>query len=156
MSSSKENTWSVIISFGLISAAAYILLKTGRFIYLNDLLSIELVIAGLSLLFLIGGIYIARKFFIPVNTGAQKADKPLSADITPVADTDRVTELGLSEREMEVLQWIASGLSNQEIGEKLYLSESTIKKHVSAILEKLDVKRRTQAVKAARELGILA
>ena len=61
----------------------------------------------------------------------------------------------LSEREIEVLELIAEGLSNREIAQKLYLSISTIKAHTFNIYGKLDVHSRTQAVAKARTLGIL-
>ena len=61
----------------------------------------------------------------------------------------------LSEREIEVLQLIAEGLSNREIAEKLFLSVSTVKVHTYNIYSKLDVHSRTQAVAKARALGIL-
>ncbi|OJW84027.1 MAG: hypothetical protein BGO69_09905 [Bacteroidetes bacterium 46-16] len=63
-------------------------------------------------------------------------------------------ELGLSKREYEILLLMARGLSNQEIASEMYLSIHTIKTHVSNIFTKLDVKRRTQAIVKARELGL--
>jgi len=61
----------------------------------------------------------------------------------------------LTEREFEVLVLIARGYSNREIAEKLFLSLPTIKTHVSNLFTKLDVKRRTQAIKRARELKMI-
>jgi LuxR family maltose regulon positive regulatory protein len=61
----------------------------------------------------------------------------------------------LTQREMEVLQLIAEGLSNQEIGERLFLALSTVKGHTRIIFDKLQVQRRTEAVARARELGLL-
>ncbi len=61
----------------------------------------------------------------------------------------------LSERELEVLQLIALGLSNQEISERLFLSLNTVKGHNQKIFGKLQVQRRTEAVARARELGLL-
>ena len=61
----------------------------------------------------------------------------------------------LSRRELEVLQLIAEGLSNREIGERLFLALSTVKGHSRVIYDKLQVKRRTEAVARARELGLL-
>ena len=61
----------------------------------------------------------------------------------------------LSERELEVLQLIAQGLSNREICERLFLAMSTVKGHNRRIFGKLDVQRRTEAVARARELGLL-
>lgn len=64
-------------------------------------------------------------------------------------------KLGLSSREMEVLQLMAQGLSNQEIADKLFLSVPTVKTHSSNLFFKLDVKRRTQAIEKARQLKII-
>jgi ATP/maltotriose-dependent transcriptional regulator MalT len=61
----------------------------------------------------------------------------------------------LSEREREVLQWLASGVSNREIGQRLYITESTVKRHVYNIFGKLNVRNRTQAALQARKLGIM-
>ena len=70
-------------------------------------------------------------------------------------DTGLISELEITKREYEVLQEIASGLSNKEIANKLFLSESTIKTHVSNLLVKLDAKRRTQAIQIAKDFNIL-
>ena len=61
----------------------------------------------------------------------------------------------LSERELEVLQHVARGLSNQEIADKLFLSAGTVKRHMSNIYQKLDVHSRTQALERARTLRVL-
>jgi LuxR family maltose regulon positive regulatory protein len=61
----------------------------------------------------------------------------------------------LSQRELEVLRLIAEGLSNQEIGERLFLALDTIKGHNRRIFEKLEVKRRSEAIARGRELGLL-
>ncbi len=63
---------------------------------------------------------------------------------------------GISQRELEVLFLIAEGRSNQEIADQLFLSLNTIKTHTSNLFSKLGVKRRTQAVQKAKELGILS
>ena len=70
-------------------------------------------------------------------------------------DKEKIEELGLSNREYEVLEQIAQGLSNKEIAEKLFVSESTVKTHVSNLFIKLDAQRRTQAIQIAKESGIL-
>jgi LuxR family transcriptional regulator, maltose regulon positive regulatory protein len=62
----------------------------------------------------------------------------------------------LSEREREVLTLMASGLSNREIGDQLFISAETVKKHSGSIYTKLAVSRRTEAIARARELGILS
>jgi DNA-binding NarL/FixJ family response regulator len=64
--------------------------------------------------------------------------------------------MGLSEREREVLELMASGKTNPEIGEALHLSKHTVKEHSSAVYRKLGVRNRTEAVQRAQRLGLLA
>jgi LuxR family maltose regulon positive regulatory protein len=61
----------------------------------------------------------------------------------------------LSQRELNILQLIAQGLSNREIGERLFLALDTIKGHNRVIFDKLQVQSRTEAIARARELGLL-
>jgi len=61
----------------------------------------------------------------------------------------------LSDREMEVLNFMAKGLSTRQIADSLFISENTVKTHIRHIMEKLDANNRAQAVEKARELGII-
>ena len=63
--------------------------------------------------------------------------------------------LGISEREYEVLELLAAGHSNREMAERLYVSPNTIKTHLAHLYEKLEVSRRTQAVRKARSLRLI-
>jgi ATP/maltotriose-dependent transcriptional regulator MalT len=63
--------------------------------------------------------------------------------------------LGVSDREFEVLTLLAQGRSNKEIAKQLGVSPNTVKTHVASLFEKLESKRRTEAISRARELGIL-
>ena len=72
-----------------------------------------------------------------------------------VLDTSRVAQLELSKRELEILNLLAEGHSNQEIGAKLFISISTVKTHIQNLFEKLDVKRRIQAIEKARSLNLI-
>jgi ATP/maltotriose-dependent transcriptional regulator MalT len=63
--------------------------------------------------------------------------------------------LGITSRELEVLQEVAAGLSNKEIAAQLKVSPDTVKTHVARLFEKLGAKRRTDAINKARELGIV-
>ncbi len=88
---------------------------------------------------------------------AQGSDAPLP-DVGAGDPNTRpavATEL-LSARELEVLREIANGLTNRQVGERLFVSENTIKTHLNSIYTKLGVNRRTQAIARARELRILA
>jgi DNA-binding CsgD family transcriptional regulator len=72
-----------------------------------------------------------------------------------VPDAERRKALGITDREYEILLLIAEGLSNREIGEKLFVSENTVKTHSSRLFDKMDVNRRVQAVLKGRELGLI-
>ena len=72
-----------------------------------------------------------------------------------VLNADKLRELGLTPRELEILGLIAEGLSNREIAERLFVSENTIKTHSSRVFEKLSVNRRVQAVQRGKELGLI-
>jgi ATP/maltotriose-dependent transcriptional regulator MalT len=64
-------------------------------------------------------------------------------------------ELTITKRELEILELMAQGLSNREIGEKLFVSENTVKTHTSRLFDKLDARRRTQAVQIGKRLGLI-
>lgn len=72
-----------------------------------------------------------------------------------VLNEANLKDTGISKREYEVLGLLAAGLSNQEIGEKLFVSNSTVKTHVSNVLAKLDASRRTEAIAKAKNLRII-
>jgi LuxR family maltose regulon positive regulatory protein len=79
---------------------------------------------------------------------AQSRPQPSAANLQPLEEP-------LSRRELEVLRLIAQGLSNDEIGKRLFLALDTVKGHNRKIFEKLGVQRRTEAVAEARRLGLL-
>ena len=70
-------------------------------------------------------------------------------------DEQALKRLGLSKREFEVLELVSEGLSNQEIADRLFVSMSTVKTHVSNVLAKLDASRRTEAIARAKLLRII-
>jgi DNA-binding CsgD family transcriptional regulator len=72
-----------------------------------------------------------------------------------VLNAAALRERGLTPREHEILGLIAQGLSNREIGEKLFVSENTVKTHSARVFEKMNVARRTQAVQEGRRLGLI-
>lgn len=72
-----------------------------------------------------------------------------------VRDQLKVESLGITLRELEILELIASGLSNKEIAARVFVSENTVKTHSSPVFEKLGARRRTQAVQLGKELRLI-
>jgi DNA-binding NarL/FixJ family response regulator len=112
----------------------------------------------LALVFLVAGVALAllvRKRLQP-KVAAQPETPVTEARITDQwGDPEEVRKrLGLTRREMEVLQAMARGESNQEIADRLHVSLSTIKTHASGVLSKLGAERRTQAIELARKQGL--
>jgi ATP/maltotriose-dependent transcriptional regulator MalT len=108
----------------------------------------------LALVFTGLGIWLALKLARPkVRTVVvvEPAPEPPGQGI----DEKELVRLGLSGREQEVLQLIAEGLSNQEIADRLFVSLNTVKTHCSRIFEKLDVRRRTQAIEKSKKLRLI-
>ena len=90
----------------------------------------------------------------PVSDEAQPAQEVMETAVVPKVDIAHWLVEPLSERELEALQLVAEGLTNRQIGERLYISTATVKKHMENIYGKLYVRNRTQAVARARELGL--
>lgn len=133
-----------ILVFGGLILACLLLFRVSEYALVSGDLKVEIVLAVTALLFLGIGLYLRR------SPPAEPKPLPVSQ-----INEEQLKSLGLSNREYEVLGHIAAGLSNREIAETLFLSESTVKTHVSNLLSKLDVKRRTQAVERARVMGII-
>jgi len=132
-----------IIVFGLLVFALLLLFQISQYSLLSGDITIEVIIAVVAIVFFLVGIYLNKK----------SLHQPKK--VTSSIDFQKIEELQISKREYEVLKAIASGLSNKEIATQLYVSESTIKTHVSNLLVKLNAKRRTQALQIAQELQIL-
>ena len=146
-----------IILYGAALAALVFLLKwiEWRFIVLDH--AIEIYSGAIAILFTGLGIWVALKLAKPkISTVIVEKEVYITPADVPDINQKEMTRLGLSPREMEVLQLMAAGLSNQEIADRLYVSLNTIKTHSAKIFEKMDVRRRTQAVDMAKRLKIIA
>lgn len=133
------------ITFGLLITALLILFQLGKYRLIKGDVSMELIISVVAVVFLFVGMYI-RKYHL--NVVVQNANKQ-------EINYEKIRSLKLSEREIEVLAALVSGLTNKEIGEKLFISESTVKSHVSNIFSKLQVRNRPEAIIRATELRLV-
>ena len=145
------------ILYGICLAVILFLLKwlELRFIILTH--AFEIYAGAIAFLFTGLGIWLASKLTTPkVKTIVVEKEVYLRHTEVFKQNEGEIARLGLSRRELEVLQLIAEGLSNQQIAERLFLSLNTIKTHSSRLFEKMDVKSRTQAVEQGRRLHIIA
>ncbi|NML40310.1 DNA-binding response regulator [Chitinophaga sp. G-6-1-13] len=144
------------ILYGLSLALLLFLLKWLELRFLIIHHAMEIYVGMVALVFTALGIWLALKLARP-KVEIVIVEKPVL--VTPSAtfslNTTELDRLGLSSRELEVLQLMADGLSNQEIASRLFVSLNTVKTHASRLFEKLDVKRRTQAIDKAKRLSII-
>jgi len=125
-----------------------------RYVLADD--HLDTYIGIIALLFTGLGIWLAVKLRRPkVKTVIIEKEVHLSPSAEFVLNEAELKRLNLSKRELEVLQLMAEGLSNQEIADKLFVSLNTIKTHTTQVFEKMEVKRRTQAVDTGKRLGII-
>ncbi|MCE7991362.1 MAG: response regulator transcription factor [Roseivirga sp.] len=133
-----------ILIFGGLAAAIALLFQLSKLTILSSQDSSDVFIIIAGCLFILIGFFINR--FLYTKSSA----KVISPDSN---STDYRADL--SKQEHRVLLLMADGLSNMEIANSLFISESTVKTHVSRVLGKLNAKRRTEAVKIGRDLGII-
>ena len=145
-----------IIFYSISLALLLFLLKwlELRFIIFSH--SFEIYIGFIAVIFTGLGIWLALKLSKPkVETVVVEKEVYVSRNENFVLDTALVAQLELSKRELEILNLLAQGHSNQEIAAKLFISLSTVKTHIQNLFEKLEVKRRIQAVEKAKRLNLI-
>ena len=146
-----------VLFYGLAFAILVSIVKLLEIRYVLLQNSLEMYGGGIALIFTALGIWLAFK----LNKSKVKTviiEKQFLINNTEkfVFNEQAFLSFGLSKRELEVLQLMAIGLSNQEIADSLFVSLNTIKTHVSKLFEKLDVKRRTQAIEFAKKERLIA
>jgi NarL family two-component system response regulator LiaR len=144
-----------VILYGASLAVLLFLMKwlEWRFIIVDH--AFELYAGALAIIFTLLGIWLAVKLTRPkTNTIIVEKEVFVKSDDF-VLDDNELARIGLSKRELEVLQLMAQGLSNHQIAEQLFVSLNTIKTHSSKVFEKLEVQRRTQAVDKAKKLSLI-
>lgn len=118
--------------------------------------SLEIYISSIAVLFTALGIWLALKLSKPkTKTIIVEKEVFISKEEDFIMNQALIEQLELSARELEILNLMAQGNSNQEIANSIFISLSTVKTHNQNIFEKLDVKRRTQAVEKAKRLQII-
>jgi DNA-binding NarL/FixJ family response regulator len=135
-------TARLIAIYGAILAAASLGLRWIEYRYLMRAYSVEVYVALVALAFLGLGVWAGARLF-------RRAPAPF------VPNTRVLETLGISARELEVLDLLAAGRSNKEIARRLHVSPNTVKTHVTNLYEKLQAKRRTEAILRARDLGVI-
>ena len=143
-----------VVLYGLIAGILIAALKWTEYRFLVTEHSIEIYGGLIAATFAALGIGLGLKL-------SSKQERVVTTEVPvptgePFRSDDRKREaLGITPRELEILELIARGLSNREIAEKLFVSENTVKTHSSRVFDKLGAKRRTQAVQLGKELRLI-
>ncbi|MFN0187998.1 MAG: response regulator transcription factor [Bacteroidia bacterium] len=145
-----------IIFYGISLAFLLFLLKwlELRFILFNH--SFEIYIGCIAVLFTALGIWLALKLSKPkIETLVVEKEVYVTRNENFILNTSLISQLEISKRELEILNLMAQGHSNEEIAAIIFVSLSTVKTHNQNLFEKLDVKRRIQAVEKAKRLSLI-
>jgi DNA-binding CsgD family transcriptional regulator len=153
-----------ILLYGLLGGVLVAGLKLIEYRFLVVEHSLEIYGGLVALLFSTLGIWLGLKLTRTKETVViREVSVPVRVEVgvgAPAAEafvvnTSSLGQLGITPRELEILGAIADGLSNREIAEKLFVSENTVKTHSSRLFDKLNARRRTQAVQRAKQAGLI-
>jgi NarL family two-component system response regulator LiaR len=150
-----------VLIFGLVGGVLVTLLQWTEFHFLVLEHSVAIYGVLIAILFAGAGIWFGTRLLAPRERIVDRiVDRVVEVEIPvpapDVASDDTARErLGITRRELEILELVARGLSNREIGETLFVSENTVKTHCSRAFDKLGARRRTEAVQRSKELGLL-
>jgi DNA-binding CsgD family transcriptional regulator len=148
----KKQTLIHTLIYGLCGGILIVVLRVIEFRFLIVEHSIEIYGGLIAALFAGLGIWLGLKL-----TNKKEVLVVREVPVTqPFAlNEQRLKDLGITRRELEILELIAQGLSNREIADKLFVSENTVKTHSSRLFDKLSARRRTQAVQIGKEMGLI-
>ena len=141
-----------IIIYGLISGILIAGLKLLEYRFLIVEHSLALYGGLVAAIFAGVGIWLGLKL---TKTKEVIKEVPVRSDGPFVRNAARIDALGITPRELEILELIAGGLSNKEIADRLFVSENTVKTHSSRLFDKLNARRRTEAVQIARRDSLI-
>ena len=150
-----------VLIFGLVGGVLVTLLQWTEFHFLVLEHSVAIYGVLIAILFAGAGIWLGTRLLAPRERIVDRiVDRVVEVEIPvpapDVASDDTARErLGITRRELEILELVAQGMSNREIAGKLYVSENTVKTHCSRAFDKLGARRRTEAVQRSKELGLL-
>ena len=152
--SSRRRAVRDILLYGVCGGVLIAVLKLTEYRFLVVEHSVEIYGALVAVLFAGLGIWLGQTL---TRKKLAVIVKEVPAPVTSpfVADETRVSQLGITPRELEILGLIATGLSNREIAGRLFVSENTVKTHSSRLFDKLGAKRRTQAVQIGKTARLI-
>jgi len=146
-----------VLLYGLLGGLLIALLKAMEYRFLVVEYSVEIYGGLVAATFAALGIWLGRRLTRPAppaHVPVTIAPAPETTAFAP--DIERVARLGVTPRELEILELIAEGLSTREIAERLFVSQNTVKTHSSRLFDKLGARRRTQAVQLGKQHGLIA
>jgi len=144
------------ILYGLCLALLLFFMRWLELRYLIFNLKLELFVGAIAILFMALGVWLALKLAKPKKeTVVVEKEIYITPDRDFMLNGTLLEMLNISPRELEVLQLMSEGLSNAEIAERLFVSVNTVKTHSTKLFEKMDVKRRTQAVEFGRRYNLI-
>jgi NarL family two-component system response regulator LiaR len=152
--SSRRRAVRDILLYGVCGGVLIAVLKLTEYRFLVVEHSVEVYVALVAALFAGLGIWLGLTL-TRKNPAMIIKEIPAPAADPFVADGTRVSQLGITARELEILGLIATGLSNREIAGRLFVSENTVKTHSSRLFDKLGAKRRTQAVQIGKTARLI-
>jgi DNA-binding CsgD family transcriptional regulator len=141
-----------ILIYGVCGGLLIVMLRLIEYRFLVVEHSLEIYGGLIALLFAGLGIWLGLKL---TRRKEIVVFKEVAVSAPFALNEGKLHELGVTRRELEILELIAGGMSNREIAEKLFVSENTVKTHSSRLFDKLSAKRRTQAVQIGKELGLI-
>ena len=146
--------WRHALIYGFVGGVLIAGLKAIEYRWLVVQHSIEIYGGIVAAVFAGVGIWLGRKLTRTTETVVvQEVMVPAPSEF--VRDQARLVSLGITPRELEILELIAQGLSNKEIADRVFVSENTVKTHSSRVFDKLGARRRTQAVQMGKDLRLI-
>jgi len=143
-----------VLLYGLVAGVLIVVLQLIEYRWLVIEHSVEIYGGLVAAVFASLGIWLGLKLTRRTETIVVR-EVMVPAPSSFIRDDKKVESLGLTPRELEILQLMAEGLSNKEIAERVFVSENTVKTHSSRVFDKLGARRRTQAVQLGKELLLI-